>query len=62
MADDQPVDLAELAEMCGLGYRTVLTYRSAGKLPDPDGYVGRSPWWKRSTVRAWHEARAITSG
>ena len=28
-----------------------------GKGPEPDGYWGRSPLWKRSTGRAWVEQR-----
>lgn len=60
-AAEGPVDLAGVAAMCGLTYRTVLVYRHQGLLPEPDGYVARSPWWHAASIRAWNESRPVPS-
>lgn len=36
---------------------TVTSYRARGQMPEPDGYMGRTPWWWADTIRAWHESR-----
>lgn len=28
-----------------------------GFMPEPDGFIGRSPWWWASTILAWAEDR-----
>lgn len=36
---------------------TVTLYLSRGAMPRPDGYLGRTPYWKRSTITRWAEKR-----
>ena len=55
------VDLAGLAEAAGLSYNTARIYRGRGLMPEPDGYVGASPWWWSETVEAWVAQREIAS-
>lgn len=45
--------VAEVAHYLGVKPRTVTSYLARGQMPRPDGYVGRSPWWKPSTIKAW---------
>lgn len=33
------------------------TYRSSRALPEPDGQVGQSPYWRRSTIETWIRSR-----
>lgn len=46
---------AELAAEVGVSPSTLRSYasRRQARLPDPDGRVGQSPFWKRSTVAPW---------
>jgi len=40
--------------------QVVRTWRNRGRLPDPSGYVGRTPYWNASTInRYW---RRIVAG
>jgi hypothetical protein len=50
---------AEVAEMAKLPVQTVMTYRQRGALPEPDGYLGRTPWWYRSTIAHWLQVRPL---
>jgi len=45
--------VAEVAAYAGIKPGTVHAYRSRGEMPQPDGYVARSPWWRPETIRAW---------
>ena len=45
--------VAEVATYLGVRPSTVTAYRSRGQMPQPDGRVGRSPWWRPATIRAW---------
>jgi predicted DNA-binding transcriptional regulator AlpA len=47
----------EVAALAGIAPASVRRYRLRGRFPDPDGYVGRTPWWRRSTVEAWLASR-----
>lgn len=46
---------ADLASEVGVSASTLRSYaaRGQGRLPDPDGRVGQSPFWLRSTVAPW---------
>ena len=44
---------AEVAALAGIAPDSVRRYRLRGRFPDPDGYVGATPWWHRRTVDAW---------
>lgn len=50
--------LQEFADLVGVKYHTMVTYKAKGKLPDPDAKVGNSPLWKRSTAKAFVKAGA----
>ena len=54
---DVMLGVAEVAAHLSLSKRTVEAYRLDGRLPPEDGRVGRSPWWWRSTIDAWHRNR-----
>ena len=71
-AKELPVlDRTALAEAVGLGWtaKTVSEYLSYSKpggryenhpFPEPDGYIGRGPWWlpeRVDEVRRWAEGR-----
>ena len=52
MSKDQlaPQDVAELAGVTSL---TIHRYKATGKMPKPDGVLGRTPWWHRATIDKW---------
>ena len=45
--------VAEVAAYLGVKPGTVTAYLAREQMPQPDGYVGRSPWWHPETIRAW---------
>jgi hypothetical protein len=51
------VDIAELAEMAGIVPSTLREKMARGYAPQPDGYVGRTPYWKRRTAEQWVRTR-----
>jgi len=56
--------VAEVAAYLGVLPGTVPAYASRGQMPQPDGYVGRSPWWRPETIRTWRPqlGAALTAG
>ena len=50
---------AEVAEMARLPVQTLRTYRLRGALPEPDGHLGRTPWWYRATIAHWLQVRPL---
>lgn len=50
---------AQLAALVNLPVQTLRTYRLRGALPEPDGYLGRTPWWYRSTIVHWAKVRPL---
>lgn len=44
----------QLAEITGLKYSTLYTYRRRNTLPEPDTYIGRTPVWNRKTIEEWN--------
>lgn len=56
-AGDAPVGLADLPALLGVSEQTPREWRHRGVLPDPDGTLGRSPWWWRSRIVAWWRDR-----
>lgn len=51
------VDMHGLAELLGVTYTTVRTYRRRGELPPEDFTVGGSPAWRRETIEEWRTSR-----
>lgn len=61
--DDDRLDRAGVAEV--LGYKTpgtVSRYVDRGVFPEPDGHLGRSPWWYRRTVNEWNRTKRRRRG
>lgn len=55
---DTQLDRKAVADRVGFpSVSAVDTYRARGSLPAPDGYIGRSPWWWKSTIDSWQETR-----
>lgn len=48
---------ADVASVLGVTSATVRSYSARGVMPKPDGHLGRTPWWHRSTVEKWKAAR-----
>jgi predicted DNA-binding transcriptional regulator AlpA len=48
---------AEVAALAGIAPASVRRYRLRGTFPEPDGYVGRTPWWRRRTIMRWLAVR-----
>lgn len=51
------LDSDQAAAHIGIAPDTWRAYRSRGRTPEPDTWVGRSPLWLASTVDAWQDAR-----
>jgi hypothetical protein len=49
----------QAAELARLPVQTLRTYRTRNTFPAPDGYLGRTPWWYRSTVLHWLQVRPL---
>lgn len=47
----------DVAALAGVLPASVRRYRLRGTFPRPDGYVGRTPWWRRRTVERWLATR-----
>ena len=45
--------VGDVAAYLNVKPRTVTAYHARGQMPPADGRVGRSPWWKPETIRAW---------
>lgn len=55
------LDQAAVAARLGVTRETVQRYRAADRdkyrFPEPDGHLGRTPWWWCSTIDSWAAAR-----
>ena len=47
----------DVAARLGVKPATVSGYRHRGRLPKPDGKLGKTVWWWESTIDAWQAAR-----
>ena len=45
--------MRDIAEELKVKLDTVHTYRGRGLLPDPDGYIERTPYWFEETISSW---------
>ena len=48
-----------VSAVVGLPVKTLRTYGTRKTLPAPDGYLGRTPWWYRSTIQQWVRERPL---
>jgi hypothetical protein len=55
--EDTPLDTRGVAEILETTPAYVRNLRHRGQLPEPDGWVGRSPWWRRATIEDWLRRR-----
>lgn len=68
MSDTDQLSRVEVAALAGIEPKTLDKYRERSRtpgvmlVPEPDGYIGRSPWWYRGTARAWISTRRTTPG
>lgn len=59
MDDDVQLTAVEAAELAGgIKPDTWYAYVHRGYAPAPDGKLGRTPWWWKSTIVAWLATRA----
>lgn len=69
------MDLRAVAARAGVGVETVRVYlhrararerehgqRRERDMPEPAGYIGRSPWWDEAVIEAWIAARPGRTG
>jgi len=55
----QPLLTAEqVAAASGVSLRTFHNYHQTGRAPRPDGWIGRTPIWLKSTIDAWLQDRS----
>jgi len=47
------VNEEQAAKASGLTRNTFRLYRSRGTAPKPDGHLGRTPFWWRTTIEDW---------
>jgi predicted DNA-binding transcriptional regulator AlpA len=47
----------EAAALAGIAASTWRDYVADGRAPKPDGKIGGSNWWYRSTVEQWNANR-----
>jgi predicted DNA-binding transcriptional regulator AlpA len=55
--NDVQMDRQQFADYIGKPVGTIDTYRQRQRLPEPDGMLGRSPWWWRSSIDHWLKTR-----
>ena len=44
----------EVADLAGIPYAYLWTYRKRGTFPEPDQYIGNKPLWSKKTVEEWN--------
>lgn len=54
---DEQLDRKGVAALVGIAVTSVDKYKMRGRLPTPDGVLGRSPWWYTSTIEKWQRTR-----
>jgi len=43
----------DVANMAGVTDQAIRRHRIRGTIPEPDGYVGRTPFWFLPTIEEW---------
>lgn len=66
MTTPERLTVRDVAAQLGKKEATVRAMVSRGKLPAPDGRLGRTPWWRPDTIAAWEQGQTtnqqITDG
>ncbi len=47
----------EVADFLDVQEVTVRAYSTRGQMPEPDGRLGNTPWWKPETIIRWNDER-----
>jgi hypothetical protein len=58
---NEPVGVAEIAELLGVPGNTVTSWRQRGQLPAPRWHLRSGPLWLASEISAWYEQVKSTS-
>lgn len=48
--------LDDVAAYLGVTRSTVTAYRARAQMPQADGVIGRTPWWRPHTITTWRPA------
>lgn len=59
-----PVDMMttqDVADFLDVAESTVRSYHARGQMPDPDGQLGRTPWWSADTITEWEAQRTAAA-
>lgn len=59
---DEVWSVEEAAAYLEVAPATVRAYSARGQMPEPDGRVGRVPWWHPGTITAWRAPGRGKSG
>lgn len=51
------VSVGDLAELFDVGEQWPYSMRTKGILPEPDGHVGRTPYWIRDRIVDWWDTK-----
>lgn len=57
MTDLDRLTNEDAAALAGISPGTWRNYVARGRAPQPDGRLGRTPWWHRATIDTWVAAR-----
>ena len=57
MRDPDQLTISDVASLVGVSVASVRKYLVRGTIPDPDGRLGATPWWHRSTIETWCRER-----
>ena len=57
MTDREQWTVTDVAAYLNVKHGTVTSYLNREQMPEPDGRLGRTPWWWADTIRAWDEQR-----
>lgn len=49
------VTVGELADLFGVNPQWPYQMRTNGVLPEPDGYLGKNPYWIKARISDWWE-------
>jgi len=54
--------IEDVAALIKVRPATIRSYVTRGRMPRPDGYFAKKPWWRAETIRAWQASRPGKAG
>lgn len=54
---ERQLTLPDIAQRAGVSIAAIRAHRLHGTMPEPDGQLGRTPWWWESTIDSWLPTR-----